>query len=283
LHWNGRSWTAVKFPTSDDHDYFGTMAAFGTAVFVSGGTASSPSHPVLLGYNGTTWTTEKLPNLPASSNISALSATSANRLGLFAIASSCAATSCRSSVLKPGKSGWSLVSVGGKGADLSGLAALSSKDIVAVGETPTSPGPFGKPLIERFNGSSWTSMKVASPLPTGVLTSANVSAAKSAWVAGDAETKTAAAVLVDRLKGSTWALTKVKIPGKNGVLDAFGGGSPSAAWLFATSYSGKVCASRATIIAEHWGGSSWVVVKTPPWTTGAAAVITAAPSAEPRC
>jgi hypothetical protein len=282
LHWNGVAWTIVKFPSSDDTDYFEYMAASGAGVFVAGGTNGSTSHPLLLGYMKARWTAEKLPALPLNTDLGALSATSASPSGLWATAISCVSSLCTSSVLKPDKSGWSLVSVAGKGASLTGLAALSSTHVLVVGEAGAKAGTFGKLLIERSKGSSWTAMKAASSIATGTLSSADLSSPIRGWAAGDTETDTATAVLVDRLEGSTWSATKVKIPGKNGLLIAFSAESASSAWLFARSYTGKVCLSPSTIVAERWSGSSWSVVKTPPLTLGAAVPLTV-PAIEPHC
>jgi len=283
LHWNGSKWTIVKFPSSDDVDYFEYMAASGTGVFVAGGTNSSSSHPVLLGYKGTTWTTEKLPKLPANAYFEALSTTSASPSGLWATTRACVSSSCTSSVLKPGKSGWSSVSLGGKGASLMGLAALSSTDVLAVGVSGAPVGSFGKLLIERYKGSSWTSGKASSPIATGAFYAAAMSSSTAAWAAGDTDTTTSAAVLVDRLKGTSWAHTTVKIPGKNGLLIGFSSVSSSSAWLFAKSYAGKICVSPSTIVAEHWNGSTWSIVKTPPLSTGAAFGPPVSSGVEPHC
>jgi hypothetical protein len=274
LRWNGKTWAIVKFPKAYDKDYFGYLAASGSAVFVGGGTPvsgpGSTSQPVLLDHAGSAWTAEKLPKLPANSNIEALSATSASASGLWVLttAYSLSSSSSSSEVLKPGKSGWSVLSAG-KGLNLSGLAALSATDVLATGSGHASTGSYGKPLIERYKGTSWTAMKVPSTVATGVLTSVLMTSATAGWAAGYTATKSSYATLVERLKGSSWVQTPVKLPGKNSLLDTFGGGSATAAWLFATSYSGAVCASPSTIVAEHWNGSKWSAVKTPGWTIAA--------------
>jgi hypothetical protein len=263
LHWNGKSWVVVSFPKTYDKDYFGYLAASGSAVFVGGSTSGSASRPLLLDRTGSVWTAEKLPRLPTNAYLVALSATAASASGLWALTNSCAPT-CSSQVLKPGKSGWSVVSVG-KGLNLSGLAARTSTDVLAVGSGRAATG-YGKLLIERYKGSSWSAMKVHSAVTTGALTGVSMGSATAGWAAGDAETTSSAAILVERLKGTSWQQTSVKIPGKNGLVDAFGGGSASAAWLFATSFAGKVCTTPNTIVAEHWNGSKWSAVKTPGWT-----------------
>jgi hypothetical protein len=283
LHWNGRSWKIVKFPTADDADDFGPLAAAGSGVFVGGGTGGSPSFPVLLAYKGSAWTTEKLPIFSANTSLEGLSATSAARSGLWGVATLCGSSLCTSSVLKPGKSGWSPVSAGGKGTVLFAVAALSPANVLAVGDSQTTSESYGKLLIKRSKGSSWTAVKVPSPIATGDFFYTEMSAATAGWAAGDTFTSTSEAVIVDRLKGKRWAHTIVKIPGKNGVLVAFSGGSGSAAWLFARSYAGAVCSSLSTVVAEHWNGSTWSLVKTPPWTLGAATRIPSSSAVNPRC
>jgi hypothetical protein len=146
------------------------------------------------------------------------------------------------------------------GQSLNGIAAASANDVWAVGG-----GCYGiEPLIEHWNGSSWTI--VASP-PLGVDggdtwgTLSDVAAISSGdvWAVG---TQSAADYrgLVEHWGGSNWTVASDASP-SGSYLTSVSATGPSDVW----AVGGR---DPNHNFIEHWNGASWSVVASPQPTRG---------------
>ncbi len=143
---------------------------------------------------------------------------------------------------------WTSVSIpnptGGFGGVLSGVAAVASNDVWAVGSSgfDNSQGaPVASTLIEHYNGTSWSI--VASPNPTGggALTGVTAISANNIWAVGHMGFGRGGN-LIEHYNGTSWSI----VP------------SPSGGTSIAAFSANNVYVVGGGI--EHWDGTSWTTV-----------------------
>jgi hypothetical protein len=169
---------------------------------------------------------------------------------------------------------WSVAatpSPGNYGSLLNGIAARSATDVWAVGATATSTS--NQPLVEHFNGTSWSSVPAPNPVAgcldgniqwTGnTLKGVSATSSTDAWAVG--HTCYTAQTLVDHWNGTAWRIVPSPsfTTGGDGVqntLNATVALSAGNAWA-----AGMHTASNGALLTlvEHWNGTSWTVVASP--------------------
>jgi hypothetical protein len=131
------------------------------------------------------------------------------------------------------------------GASYATLAAVSctaTTACIAVGHASYASSPFSLPLVERWDGSSWTIQNTPSVAGGGALTSVScISATTCEAVGGPAE----------GWNGSSWTIQNT--PGVAG-----GGDLTSVSCTSATT-----CEAVVSGLAEGWDGSSWTLQSGP--------------------
>jgi hypothetical protein len=148
--------------------------------------------------------------------------------------------------------GWSTVSSPNAGTSfnsLNGVAAVSSKNVWAVGSYGNGTGSF--PLVEHWNGSAWK--VVASPHVSGGLSGIVAIAAHNIWAVGSYSNAT---TLVEHWNGTGWSI----IPSPNVAhlddgLSAASAVSATDIWAVGT-ISGN---SGFQTLIEHWNGTTWSI------------------------
>jgi hypothetical protein len=195
LHWNGTLWlkTDVPNPGNGINQLYGVGASSPTDVWAVGTTTNAGDprgsrHPLALHYNGTAWSTVPMPDTASGSallrSVTAISPTDAWAVGSQSGYSQPVAYHWNGTA-------WTLVStpaVGSPGNNLFyRVTAIDSGRVWAVGYTSgTASGP--QPLVERWNGSSWS----VEPTPTqslggaaqGVAAIAGSAGTATVWVSG---------------------------------------------------------------------------------------------------
>jgi hypothetical protein len=142
------------------------------------------------------------------------------------------------------------------------VTALSPSDVWAVGLRANSSRLDQVPLIEHWNGTTWS--LAASPSVPGVLSEMAVASPSDIWAAGFRQVAGGthpATTLAEHWNGTRWQLVPTPNPSKYG--DLFGGISvtgPSDVW--ATGQAGTSRYDTAPL-AEHWDGHAWSVVPVP--------------------
>ena len=115
------------------------------------------------------------------------------------------------------------------GASLSAVSAVSPTDIWAVGSDSTGP------LIENFNGTSWS--VVAAPTPAGAssaeFSAVSALASNNVWAVGSSVTVNSSGVsvsspLVEHYNGTSWSIQTT--PATGGSLNAVAVVSPTDVW-----------------------------------------------------
>lgn len=146
--------------------------------------------------------------------------------------------------------------------NLSGVVALASGNVWAVGDHTPTGSSFPLTLIEHWNGSTWAVV----PSPTlgsgGGLSGVAALAPDDLWAVGyyeapDAtDSTTSPRALVEHWDGASWGV--VSGPGSDpaGTLSAVTVLGRDNVWAAGTT------GSNSTLI-EHWDGSSWSIVPSP--------------------
>jgi hypothetical protein len=164
---------------------------------------------------------------------------------------------------------WSIVAspnggvTGNHFSTLQAVTAISSSDVWAVGGQAgiRNQVPVTVPLIEHWNGTSWSVV----PVPTaalGVLESVSATSASDVWAVGAGQQSGQSTVAL-HFDGSSWKLVRVPAPpGTSGALFGVKALSATDAWVVGESF--PTAGGTGKILTDHWDGTSWQVVAAPP-------------------
>lgn len=144
---------------------------------------------------------------------------------------------------------------------LSGVAAVSSHDIWAVGYYVDKQTQTYNALIEHWNGARWRI--VASPNPGKIgLNAVAADSAHDAWAVGSINAGTGGGTLTEHWNGTRWSVVASPNPAdaSTSTFLAVTALSPHNAWAVG-SYISKSF-EQLTLI-EHWNGHQWSIVKSP--------------------
>jgi len=137
--------------------------------------------------------------------------------------------------------------------ELLAVKAISPSDVWAVGYSTDGTGDH--PLIEHYEGHSWSQVSGAALSGQGALSAVSADGSGGVWAVGSTggvSTRT----LVEHWSGATW--TKATTPNPSTRENALLGVTaitPKNVW--AVGYFGGASGHRSLI--EHWNGSSWSV------------------------
>jgi hypothetical protein len=219
-HWNGRKWSVAKGPPVAGATIFGMAAVSSADVWavgsvISGGVAQT----FIEHWNGKKWAVVSSPNASAQNNhldgVTAINANDIWAAGDFQNASGVFQTLTE----HWDGTAWSIVSSpsgAGPEAGLLGVAAVSTSDVWAVGDTGSNT------LIEHWNGTSWA--VVPSPAPAGTLFSplsgAAVVSANDIWAVGQSQNATTGIpqTLIEQWNGTSWSIVTSPAPGTASLL-----------------------------------------------------------------
>ena len=164
----------------------------------------------------------------------------------------------------------------GTGDGLSGVSALSARDVWAVGRTPG--GSSNRPLVEHFDGSSWSVVPSPDPGPFSFLEGVSAASSGDVWAVGSAQlgVAQAARTLVEHWNGSAWSIVPSVDPKPVSTLSGVLALSPTDVWAVGNA-SKKLNGAHGGPLVEHYDGHAWSNVKVPK-VNGSLRAITRAPS-----
>ncbi len=131
---------------------------------------------------------------------------------------------------------------------LSGVAAVSSTNVWAVGQYVKYEGGNVYGLIEHYDGSAW---KSAYTKASTSLEAVKATSASNIWAVGDSGT----GAIILRYDGTAWSKQSSPLV-KNGFLHAVGASSASDAW----AVGHRQLNSTTKMLVEHWNGTSWTLI-----------------------
>ena len=146
--------------------------------------------------------------------------------------------------------------------DLWGVTALSASNAWAVGNQNVGFFTF-RPLVEHWNGTTWTLVRVPSPPLTATGASLFGVAAispRDIWAVGDYATQTGSQPLIEHFNGTRWALVPAPAAG-SAILNRISMSTPSDGW--AVGLTGASAPARSQPLIEHWNGHRWTPARTP--------------------
>lgn len=161
-HWDGSTWTRVSSPNQAGtyNILSGVTAIASNDAWAVGqtGTSSGPDEPLIMRWNGSTWTVATgVPDPAGDTNLNAVSGDSANDVWAtgYSNPTTCghggSSPKCQGVVLHWGGTAWTVVSCPNPSStylnDYAGVVALASDDVWMVGTTD-----YASTLIAHWNG-----------------------------------------------------------------------------------------------------------------------------------
>jgi hypothetical protein len=282
LHWNGKGWTRTASPSpgkASGNTVLQAVKAVSATDAWAVGTYSLPgegefNQPLLLHWNGKSWTQVTSPNPGGATGTTALTGVAATAAGDVWVTGwySTDTGSTATLILHWNGKTWTQVPSPSPGAATGGtqllaVSAVSATNAWAAGSYITNSGlGASQSLILHWNGFSWKQVTSPSPGGTaGTATPAAVSAVSyaDAWVVGDYTTSSSyGRSLTLRREGTSWA--QVPSPDPSGTtrstyLSGVAAISLTNAWAVGSYNNG----TNSQSLILHWNGKSWSKVTSP--------------------
>jgi hypothetical protein len=213
-------------------------------------------------FNGTSWSVVPTPSLkgPSGAELDSVSGVASNDVWAVGIKNESGKDFGTSLIEHWNGTSWSEVAspVLKNGGYLSGVAAVSSNDVWAVGaEFGSTPG-----LVEHWNGTSWSTVSSPAFANVGFFSPPeqpiSADASNDVWAVGVDQTTAGPAAL--HWNGQTWSVVPVAVTrfGFSSVTAL----SPTDVWGAGGAATGEPLDTNVPAIV-HWDGTSWKGVATP--------------------
>ena len=148
----------------------------------------------------------------------------------------------------------------GKSNALFGVKFFSATDVWAVGEAKTD-ATTAAPLIEHYDGTSWTTQTPAAASQFALLADPLPLAANDVWAVGLQQANGGAVqTLVEHYDGTSWSAVAAQNPNANGQFFSDISGVAGDLWAVGAQFASDT--TDATL-AEHYNGTTWSVVASP--------------------
>jgi hypothetical protein len=150
---------------------------------------------------------------------------------------------------------------------LNATAAITASNVWAVGETTASAAnKVETPLVEHFNGTSWSVIPTPALPPGnfGMLSGVTAIASNDVWAVGETGNISPFSALIEHWDGTAWRIVSSPTLSGGAQLNAVTAFSSSNVWAVGQSPGGF---SQSNLI-EHYDGTSWSVVPAPAATSG---------------
>jgi hypothetical protein len=146
---------------------------------------------------------------------------------------------------------------------LTGVAAISATDVWAVGYSIIDAGEIFAPLVEHWNGSTWSAVAVPTPNPGPFGPGSDLQAVwgsgpSDVWIIG--ATGSGSGGLVEHWNGKAWTIVAMPVVSPTSVgggLDAISGKASDDVWAVG-SWMPNIY--NFVSLVEHWNGSAWSVI-----------------------
>jgi hypothetical protein len=249
-HWDGAQWSVIPSPNvgSEPNELNGVAAVSSNDVWAVGAYGYFfDARTLVLHWNGTQWSVVTSPNAGTGGNhLHGIAAVSAHNL--WAVGTNYGSSGVSPTVvLHWNGTVWSISpgpSPDPRSGDLSGVAAVSSNDVWAVGTYRRSSSPY-ETLVERYHNVCPTS----TPTVTGTPPTRTQTRTPSITPSPTATCLPA------------WSIVPSANPGSSGN-SLYAVSAVSANDVWAVGDKGQNNYSDATLI-EHWNGCGWVDVASP--------------------
>jgi hypothetical protein len=136
-----------------------------------------------------------------------------------------------------------------------GVAAVSSTNVWAVGDSTTSTGDR-KTLVEHWDGSRWSIVVSPNASSYNGLVGVAADPAGGLWAVGNVDSHT----LIERYAGGSWSIVPSPNPNTTNYLDRVAAVGSSDVWAVGLDYNDQYVYQS---LIEHWDGTRWSVVAAP--------------------
>jgi hypothetical protein len=219
-HWNGSRWKIVASPNVGVKDNFLNAVAAVSAndIWAAGNTGqsvspTSPTKTLIEHWNGTSWQVISSPNPNVSGNhLDGLAVVSSNNIWAVGFTFNYSTMADQTLIERWNGNAWSIIPSPNASANynfLGNVAAVSARNIWAVGTYLNSNKGYSQTLIEHWNGTNWSI--VASPNTgdgSNSLCDIATISANNIWTVGSYvySPKGYSKTLVEHWNGSTWKI-----------------------------------------------------------------------------
>ncbi len=154
---------------------------------------------------------------------------------------------------------WSLISSPNPGVSshLSGVAALSAKNVWAVGySTMSRTNGITNVLIEHWNGTQWNIVPSPNAGSPSVLFGVAALSAKNVWAVGSYYNGSHNQALIEHWDGVQWSI--ISNPNEGNQLSGIAAITANDIWAV-----GEGATSGNQALIEHWDGTQWSIISNP--------------------
>jgi hypothetical protein len=263
-HWDGAAWTVATSPntaTTDNNVLYGITCASASECWAVGFYQSSNSNfrqTLILKWNGNAWKVAASPNASSTQNNILYSVACSSASQCWAIGGYNNGTADLTLIEKWNGTAWKIVASANAtspyGNYLKSVTCASATECWADGYY-FDPNGLGTPLIERWNGTSW-SLTASAPVH-GELNSITCAAPSDCWVAGSYANGNVSQTLFEHWDGTAWLQVDAPsvAPVQRHLLLGLSCGSSASCWMVGF-YTDINNGADHTLI-EHWDGASW--------------------------
>ncbi len=240
----------------------GSIAGLGTAH--AGAGVPTPPVPV----TPSTWTLGNVPSPTATNDVQLSAVTCASSVFCVAVGNQATGSGTDTLIEQWDGTKWSIVTspdpVGAGDSQLSGVSCAGPSFCVAVGVS--GPGnTLVDPLVEQWNGSTWTVVNAVNPSGSPATELSAVSCLSSTWCSAVGYSEDASLnrhALAEAWNGATWSVVTAPEP-TGATASQFNALScTTASWCMAVGdYTNA--SSDTVSLGEVWNGTAWSVVVTP--------------------
>ncbi|MEO7000171.1 MAG: hypothetical protein ABI068_00050 [Ktedonobacterales bacterium] len=261
--WNGKQWQIVSSPSpSAVYNSLSAVAATSARDAWAVGfqaTMTGTTQTLIEHWNGTTWQVAPGAN-PGAVNNELLSVAAISPRDVWAVGFQTTSSYIDQTLIEHwnGKQ-WQVTPSANPGASnnhLEGVAAISPRDVWAVGNGVTASG---RTLIEHWNGKQWQVTPSPSPNSGGELRAVAAISAKDVWAAGDDVTTTGHALL-EHWNGKQWQVAPSPQVGTSPIYLGLAAVAANDVWVVGSATNSD---GNFQPLIERWDGAKWHVVASP--------------------
>lgn len=281
LHWDGTSWTEIpSAPVNGDLIAVAAISvdeAWASGYLYNGGITKT----LIEHWDGVTWTSFPVPSPGHLDRLNALTAISAD--DVWALGDDTAGDGAvHGLALHWDGVAWTQVPIeeSPNGEVFYGASGSSTSDVWAVGYQGGAGLGAYDPLIEHWDGSTWSQVPFGPP-PRGTINElfeVTTIDASDAWAVGIYATPTLDWPLIEHWDGIAWSV--VRPPQLKGGRALYGVSSTSAGDVWAVGAWVNASQSQARQLTMHWDGSNWTVEPAPSGGQAGGAAVTSISSTD---
>lgn len=282
-HWNGSSWSVIPSPSPGNTTRCGSGVGY-TGNVLTGVAAISTTDAWAVGqvcgysnsqtltehWNGSQWVVVPSPNEPGPSTLAGVTSISTN--DTWAVGNYQVGSQYRWETLIEHWDGtkWGIIpspnAANAQKSFLISVAALSATNVWAVGYSEdTTRAPYDLPLIEHYDGHSWTIVPSVYPRPSQYNSLYAIAAISGSdiWAVGYANANSMGkngAALIEHWDGTKWTLADSPIGGNATALYGIAALSSTNIWVVGYTTTSSI---QYLPITEQWNGTKWTIVAPP--------------------